>query len=117
LQIIAKLKTSDTTKLTSNNLTFYRSDYDDLQEALKGSGIELSAIPQSFVYYGDSQKITTSNLSGNITANLTGAAVWKPGVDVYWRIPLTGTMFENPFTIIGEVYYWNLSSFGAVFLP
>jgi hypothetical protein len=86
---------------TSNILVLLRSDYADIQDALKGNGIELTAADDGtyFIYNGTTgliDKELKKTKTFCITAKLTGAAKWKAGRTLRWKIPKNGTMIAAP---------------------
>lgn len=88
---------------TSNILAIRRSDQYNIEEALKGSGITLTASGDGsyFVYNGTTNQIDPElkrNKTFRITANLTGAAKWRAGETIRWMIPKNGTMIVAPKT-------------------
>ena len=114
---MAKL-TIDNNTYTSNNLVFLREDQKDIEGALKGSGIELTASEDGnyFIYDGATMLVNKelkNNKNFRVTAKLTGAAKWNPGTEIHWYIPKFGTMIAPPdkdYLQTGETVEDNIDS-------
>lgn len=91
---------------TSNNLVIRRQDQEDIEGALAGSGIELTATDGGsyYIYDADSSKmikdLKPAEANMKITAKLTGAAKWIEGSTIVWKIPINSSMIVSPIKTV-----------------
>jgi hypothetical protein len=93
---------------TSNNLVIRRQDQEDIEGALAGSGIELTAADGGSYYIYDANSsemikdLKPAEANMKITAKLTGAAKWIEGSTIVWKIPTKSSMIVSPIKTITD---------------